>query len=118
MDAPEPQKLAAGIVHAHRPQLRPVYLPQLEKKFLISLGLIVRVGPRKEFIGVVPEMHRQLAEDPITQINSVIKILCRGENHLRLLEIAGIEIHRPLYGVLEHANSASIMLVCLLISGN
>jgi len=43
-------------------------------------------------ICVVFEMHRDFTEHPAAYINSVIKILSRGENDFGLFKVAGIQI--------------------------
>jgi len=76
-------------------------VPHLQEKFLIFLRLVIRIRPRKELIGVILEMHRDLTEDAPAQIDSVVKILCGGENDLGLLDIAGIKIYRAFRGLKE-----------------
>src|SRR6266481_1118472 len=82
---------------AHTTKLRSINVPHFQKEFLIFLRLIVRVRPWEELIRIIFEMHRNLAEDAVSQIYSVIKILGRGENDFSLLDIAGIEIHRAFH---------------------
>ena len=69
-----------------------------EKEFLVFLRLIVRVSPGEELKGIVSEMHRHLGKDPPAEINSMVEVLCGGEDHLGVLEIAGIQIDRTFYG--------------------
>jgi len=52
---------------------------------------------------------------PSLQIDSVIKILCRGENDFRLLDIARVEVHRAFHmQITAAAISSSRRFVCLL----
>ena len=105
--------LFLSIDNAHRPKLRSIDLSNFQKEFLIVLRLVIRIRPRKELIGIVLEMHRDFAEDPASQIDSVIKILRRGENNLGLLEIAGIQIDRAFHVVLEQRRHFLFKLVGL-----
>src|SRR5262245_28440726 len=80
-----------SIQNAHRPELRTKNLPHSHEKIQIAFRLIIRVCPREKLICVVLEMHRDLAKHACSQMNSVIKIFCRGKNDFCLLEIARVQ---------------------------
>ena len=65
-----------------------------EKEFLVFLRLIIGIGPGEELKGIVSEMHRHFPEDPPAEVNSMVEVLCGGENHLGMLEVTGIQIDR------------------------
>src|SRR5262245_26694471 len=59
---------------AHGAQLRSKDLPHPQEELLIIPGLVVGISPREKLICIVPEVHRDLAEDAAAQIDSVVKV--------------------------------------------
>ena len=78
-------------------QLCSIDLSGLQKKIDIRRGLIVWVSPGEELAAVLPEVYRDLREDPLSQINSVVEILRGREAYFRVLDVARIEVYRAFY---------------------
>src|SRR5439155_24364248 len=69
-----------------------------KKEFLILLRLIVRIGPGKKLKRIITEMHRHFPKDSPPEINSMVEVLCGGEYHLRVLDVARIQVYRTFHG--------------------
>ena len=78
-------------------QLRSIDLAGLQEKIDIWRGLIVWVSPREDLAAVLPEVSRDLREDPLSQINSVVEILRGREDYFRVLDVARIQVYRAFY---------------------
>lgn len=67
-------------------------VPQASEEREHRLRPEVGVGPRERVKATLPVLQRRLGEDPAGEIDAVTAILGRGEDDLRLGEVARVEV--------------------------